>query len=208
MNEWNIQSRGHACQACNRHFADQQAYHTLLLDERREIHRIDVCEACWAGNYSEEIRRRPGFVSHWQGVYEAAPAVAQDPIKKENAETLLRKIIEQNDSRFAAAGYILAVMLERKRVLKVKEQFMRDGQRVFIYEQPRTADLFTITDPALQLNQLEAVQRDVASLLENGLPDPNVPVAGANDATIPVAAVAATGGPLEGGAGTPEPVSS
>jgi len=30
-------------------------------------------------------------------------------------------------------------MLERKRLLKVKEQLVRDGQRVFIYEQPATA---------------------------------------------------------------------
>ena len=52
---------------------------------------------------------------------------------------------------------------------------MRDGRRVFIYEQPATGDLFTITDPNLQLNQLEAVQRDVAALLEHGLNPPPVP---------------------------------
>jgi hypothetical protein len=206
MNEWNIQSRGHACQACGRHFVDQQAYHTLLLDERRQIHRIDVCEACWAEGHSQEASQRPGFVSHWQGVYEAAPAATPDPIKKENAETLLRKIIERNDPRFAAASYILAVMLERKRVLKVKEQLMREGQRVFIYEQPSTADLFTITDPVLQLNQLEEVQRDVASLLENVLPEAN-PVAPGADA--PAATVdAPAGDPVVGSADTPEPISS
>ena len=60
-------------------------------------------------------------------------------------------------------------MLERKRLLKVKEQVVRDGQRVFIYEQPKTGDIFTIIDPRLQLNQLEAVQQDVAALLEHGL---------------------------------------
>ena len=38
-------------------------------------------------------------------------------------------------------------MLERKRLLKVKEQLVRDGQRVFIYEQPATGDVFTIIDP-------------------------------------------------------------
>ncbi len=68
------------------------------------------------------------------------------------------------------AGYILAVMLERKRLLKVKEQLVREGKRVFVYEQPKTGDLFTILDPGLQLDQLESVQRDVAALLEHGLP--------------------------------------
>jgi hypothetical protein len=63
-------------------------------------------------------------------------------------------------------------MLERKRLLKIKEQMVRDGQRVFIYEQPATGDVFTVIDPALQLNQLEQVQRDVADLLEHGLNPP------------------------------------
>jgi hypothetical protein len=61
------------------------------------------------------------------------------------------------------------VMLERKRILKVKEQIVRDGQRVFIYEQPKTGDIFTIADPNLRLDQLEEVQRDVAMLLEQGV---------------------------------------
>ena len=63
-------------------------------------------------------------------------------------------------------------MLERKRILKVKEQIVRDGKRVFIYEQPGTGDVFTIADPDLHLDQLEAVQRDVAALLEHGLNPP------------------------------------
>jgi hypothetical protein len=81
-------------------------------------------------------------------------------------------LIKQNDPRYAPAGYILAVMLERKRVLKVKEQVVSDGKRVFIYEQPKTGDVFTIADPALRLDQLETVQRDVAALLEHGLNPP------------------------------------
>jgi hypothetical protein len=92
-----------------------------------------------------------------------------DVIQKDTAETILRKLIEQNDPRYAPAAFILAVMLERKRILKVKEQIMRDGQRVFIYEQPKTGDVFTIADPNLRLDQLEQVQRDAAQLLENGL---------------------------------------
>jgi len=95
-----------------------------------------------------------------------------EAIQKETAETLLRKLIEQNDPAHAPAGYILAVMLERKRILKVKEQIMREGQRIFIYEHPKTGDIFTIADPNLRLDQLEVVQRDVAALLEHGLNPP------------------------------------
>jgi hypothetical protein len=170
ITEWNIQSRGHGCEACGRVFADKEAYHTLLFEERAELRRSDICAECWEKQFSES-RDRKGFVSHWQGVFQLPPPPTE-AIKKETAETLLRKLIELNDPQYAPAGYILAVMLERKRLLKVKEQFVREGRRVFIYEQPKTGDVFTIVDPNLQLNQLEQVQRDVAALLEQGLNPP------------------------------------
>src|SRR2546421_5409928 len=161
MTEWNIQSRAHGCEACGKPFADQEAYHTLLFDERAGFRRSDICQACWQKQFSEGARDRKGFISYWQGVFEA-PKPRPDAIQKENAESLLRKLIELNDPKYVPAAYILAVMLERKRLLKIKEQLHRDGHRVFIYEQPGTGDAFTIVDPDLHLNQLEQVQHDVA----------------------------------------------
>lgn len=168
MNDWNIQARSHACGACGHAFGDRQVYHTLLLDLRQEIQRLDVCERCWRSEHVDGARDRKGFISHWQGVYEVPPPAPPEAIQKENAESLLRKMTEMNDSAHAASSYILAVMLERKRVLKVKEQFRREGRRIFVYEHAKTGDVFTIPDPDLQLNQLDAVQRDVAELLEHG----------------------------------------
>jgi hypothetical protein len=186
MNEWNIQSRAHACEACQRSFADQQVYHTLLFDVPPELRRTDICETCWQRQFADAAIQK-GLISRWQGIYEAPPPVV-DAIQKETAETVLRKLIEQNDPRYAPAGYILAVMLERKRILKVKEQIIRDGKRTFIYEQPRTGDIFTITDPDLHLNQLEEVQRDVAALLEHGLIPHPAEVASAGAEPLPAAA--------------------
>ena len=172
MNEWNIQSRGHACEACQQPFTDRQVYHTLLLDGSPDLLRSDVCEPCWQKQTADNANPK-GLISRWQGTYEA-PAPVAEAIQKETAETLLKKLIEQNDPRYIPAGFILAVMLERKRILKVKEQIIRDGKRTFVYEQAKTGDVFTITDPDLHLNQLEQVQRDVAHLLEHGFSSPQL----------------------------------
>ncbi len=188
MTEWKIQSRAQACEACGKPFADREAYHTLLFDEKATFRRSDICQGCWQKQYSDGARDRKGFVSYWQGVFEAPPPAQADPIQRANAESLLRKLIELNEPRYVPAAYILAVMLERKRLLKVREQQVRDGHRVFVYEQPGTGDVFTIADPGLQLNQLEAVQHDVAALLEHGL-NPPAP------APVPAAGPAAAGDP-------------
>ena len=193
MTDWNIQGRSHACQACEAPFANRQAYHTLLAFERHELARQDVCEACWTAQFAEGAKDRKGFISHWVGEYEAPPAAPPDPIQKETAETLLRRLMEKNDPQYRAAAYILAVMLERKKLLKVKAQLKENGGRTFVYEQPKTGDVFTIPDPELQLTQLETVQRQVAALMEGGL-EP----AGAAPAYIvppdqpPIAALAGT----------------
>lgn len=170
MNDWNIQSRAHACEACQQPFTDKQSYHTILSEEKVELRRQDVCNGCWQERFAgaQELN---GFISQWQGVYQAPPPVTE-AIQKETAETVLKKLIELNDPRYVPAGFILAVMLERKRVFKVKEQVMRDGKRTLIYEQSKTGEVFTITDPDLHLNQLEEVQRDVAHLLEHGFNPP------------------------------------
>ena len=57
-------------------------------------------------------------------------------------------------------------MLERKRVLKqVKTESRDGGQRVLIYEQGSTGDVFIVPDPQLRLDELEHVQNEVAELL-------------------------------------------
>jgi len=168
MNDWNIQSRAHQCQACHHAFEDQQHYHTLLLDEGQAYARRDLCDTCWQRDFQNQEREQ-SFVSYWHGTYEAPPEAPPEPIQKETAETLLRKLIELNKPEFSAAGYILAVMLERKRLLKIREQIRREGQRLFLYEHPKSGDLFTVVDPALNLGELDEVQRTVAALMEFGL---------------------------------------
>ena len=71
----------------------------------------------------------------------------------------------------ANACYVLAAMLERKRVLKqVKTESYDGGRRVLIYEQGTTGDVFVVPDPQLRLDELETVQNEVVQLLQNATP--------------------------------------
>ena len=170
MMEWHIQSRAHACQRSRRQFQDGETYHTLLLDTKAGFERMDLCVEAFR-EASPELMAQSNLVSHWKGVYEAPPPVPPEAIRKDDAESLLRRLLENRDPRHVASAFILAVMLERKRILRVKGQSRDSGRRIFVYEHPKSGDLFSIIDPDLQLHQLEAVQREVAHLLEHGLPE-------------------------------------
>jgi hypothetical protein len=93
------------------------------------------------------------------------PPKPAEPVPKENAEQLFRRLMGSNNSP-ANACYVLAAMLERKRVLKqVKTESRNGGRRVLIYEQGTTGDVFVVPDPQLRLGELETVQNEVAELL-------------------------------------------
>lgn len=169
MLEWNIQSRAHACQATGRAFAPGESFHTALLRSREGLERLDLCATAWR-DQSVEIQSRPGFVSHWVTTYEPPPATPPEAIRRDDAESLLRALLARRDPRHEGASFVLAAMLERKRLLKIKGQARDDGRRVTLYEHPRSGDVLAVVDPGLDLADLVAVQRDVATLLEHGLP--------------------------------------
>lgn len=174
MFEWNIQSRAHQCQLTGKTFVAGAPFHTVLLDAKVGFERLDLCPSAWK-EHGAEINQRPNYVSHWVGVYEAPPAVIPDAIKRDDAEALLRALIERKEERYVPTMFILAVMLERKKALRVKTQLREGGRRVIVYEHVKTGDVILIQDPDLQLAQLETVQHDVAYLLENGLPQKGLP---------------------------------
>ena len=168
MLEWNIQSRAHQCQITGKPFSEGESYHTVLLDAKVGFERMDLSIGAWK-EHGTEISQRPNYVSHWMGTYEAPAAAPPDAIKKDDAESLLRALLERKEERYVATAFILAVMLERKKVLRAKSQLREKKRRVIVYEHVKTGDILLITDPDLQLSQLETVQHDVAFLLEHGL---------------------------------------
>lgn len=160
MTEWDIQSRSDTCSGCRRPFVDREAYQTLLSMEAAGYTRRDLCAACFAG------APRDGVISYWQGEYKMPAPPPPEAIQKETAETLLRKLVESTDPSHAATRYILAVMLERKRILKHRDTVREeDGDELLVYEHARTGESFTLPDPHLRLDQLAQVQQEVAALL-------------------------------------------
>src|SRR5437867_10865437 len=149
MTEWDIQPRSHVCTGCQQPFADKQNYHTLLSVSGEGYQRRDLCVACYPA------APRDGVLSYWQGEYKLPPPPPPEPIQKDTAETLLRELVDSNDAGHAAARYILAVMLERKKILKHRDT----AEDVLIYEHATSGESFTVPDPHLRLDQLEAVQQ-------------------------------------------------
>ena len=161
MTEWDIQPRSHTCTGCQQPFADKQTYHTLLSMAAAGYERRDLCANCCPA------APRDGVLSYWQAEYKMPAPPPPEPIQKDTAETMLRKLVETKDPNQAGACYILAVMLERKRILKHRDTVTDEaGHELLVYEHAGSGESFTVPDPKLRLDQLEEVQRQVAELLQ------------------------------------------
>jgi len=162
--EWNIQSPGHQCARTGRPFEKDESIYTILSMGPEGFRREDVCQAAWQQAGGELIRDKAGVVSFWQHSYLPPAPPPPEALRKEDAESILRSMLERNLPEEKEVRYILAVMLERKRIFKHR-QTLRDGANILVYEHAKTGETFTIEDPHLRLDQLLAIQKRVASLL-------------------------------------------
>ncbi|PYI77601.1 MAG: hypothetical protein DMF01_00855 [Verrucomicrobia bacterium] len=158
-NEWAIKHRADFCAVTQRPFVPGEYFYTLLYHDSDGYRREDLSEEAWQGR-NENIRP----FSFWKSRYEPLPPKPAEPVPKENAEQLFRRLMGSNNPP-ANACYVLAAMLERKRVLKQVKTESRGATRVLIYEQGTTGDVFVVPDPQLRLDELETVQNEVAQLL-------------------------------------------
>jgi hypothetical protein len=167
---WNIRSRAHACAHTGNPFTQGESFYTALFDDPAtgDLIRRDFSLAAW-----DEARALAEPFSFWKSTYEPPVNDAKpEVVEKENAESLLRRLIEENSPGSENTRYILAVMLERKKILKHTATRDSDDASFLIYEHPKSGEIYIIRDPELKLDQVEAVQREVSLLLTLGARPP------------------------------------
>lgn len=160
--DWSLQSRGHHCTSTQKPFEDGEYFYTLLFDEKTGYRREDLCEEAYKALPTDVAQP----FSFWRSKYTPPPPPAPEPLARQTAEDLLRSYMVESSPQHRNARYLLAVMLERKRILKeVETKRSDDGTLIRVYEHGKSGEVFVIPDPELKLDEIEQVQMEVASLL-------------------------------------------
>ena len=158
--DWNIKSRSHSCQVTNVPFAEGDFFYTLLFFKDEESQRLDLSESAWEERKHDVSAPVP--FSYWRSKYEAPPPPAPETIPKDDAEGMLRYFLNQQDVKNQNACYILALMLERKKLLR---PLPSPEKTTLLYEHVATGETFIVRDPQLSLENLIEVQKEVSELL-------------------------------------------
>jgi len=155
--DWEIRKRSEVCTQTNRPFHEGEFFFTAIFREGDGFRREDVSEEAWSARTDGDAP-----FSFWRSKFEMPPPPPPEPLAKQDAEGILRKLIEENSEATKNARYILALMLERKRILKPMESSDPD---VLVYERAQTGETFLIPNPRLSLAQVPDVQKEVTALL-------------------------------------------
>ena len=160
--EWNIRTRGHVCSVCGKPLINRSLVVSALHSVNNTWERLDCHPECW-----KAMERDWEPFSLWDGVYlEPVKEERKEPLKKEDAGELLRRLITLDDPAMRNVVYVLAVMLERSKILVERDSKMLEDNTIRrVYEDRKNGDTFVIIDPRLRMENLSEVQQQVVSLL-------------------------------------------
>ena len=156
--DWEIKSRAHQCSRSGREFVEGEFFYTLLIREGEGFRREDLSEEAW-----KERNDNIQPFSFWRSKYDPPAPPPAEPLPRDDAEGLLRRLIQENDPAYANVRYILALMLERKRVIRPLESSDND---MLVYEHLSTGETLVLANPKLSFDRIPEVQREVSALLD------------------------------------------
>jgi hypothetical protein len=170
--EWDIKPCSGTCRVCESALENAQEYMARLLLGESGYERADYCMPCWTN-----LASPPPSFSLWKGVFRK-PAPPGEVLGKETAESLLRKLIEDKSDDKRNVIYVLAAMLERKRILVQKDRQTDDNDTaILVFEHKKSGEVFLVPDVQFHLDQLESVQEEVVAMLsgQESSPDKQPP---------------------------------
>ncbi len=162
--QWNIKSRAHVCAGSGRSFTEGEVFHTALFEIKDgTLERRDYSTEVWS---AADGPAKDAF-SHWRSAY--APPIREEKketMHKESAEELLRRLVTEDEAHTENARFILAVMLERQKILRQTDSHKIGETKLLIYEHRKTGDVLLIRDPEIPLADVDKVQAEVTLLLD------------------------------------------
>ncbi len=165
LNEtWHLRSRARQCSATGTPFIEGQPIITAIFPdpESSGYLRKDFLEEAWKQRGEEDGQP----FSSWRTTY--SPVITTEnpqAVTKQGAEDLLRTLVEEDQEHTENTRYILALMLERQKLLRETDSQPTSGGILRIYEHRKTGEVYIVKDPNIALDQVEKIQEEVILLL-------------------------------------------
>ncbi len=164
---WHVRNRSRQCAATGVPFTEGQPIVTALFPDPESggYLRKDFTQDAWKTIETEPVEGEIPF-SHWRTEFAPTPVnETVPPVTKQTAEDLLRTLVEEDQDHTENTRYILAIMLERQKLLRETDNQPTTGGILRIYEHRKTGEVYIVKDPNIPLSEVEKIQNEVIELL-------------------------------------------
>jgi hypothetical protein len=191
MSEWKFRRRQGWCGGCERRFEEGERHASSLAVRGDELVREDLCEPCWSRSGARDE------LFHWFTRHRAAQRGLQ--LDLATLEQVFLSLAGRSEPRLAELAYLIALLLLRKRRLRLERVARDERGEAMLVRRPRRTESLRVQVFDFAPERLEALRGELARLFEGG--EPALPSAGAGggEAAAPEGE-AEDGEPAAGGA--------
>jgi hypothetical protein len=173
--DYQIQTNTRRCALSGRTLEPGDRFFSVLLDTGGNLERRDYCADVWSGPPAEAF-------SFWSGRIAAPEAKRLPPIDTELLLDCFLRLAGQDDPERIRFRYIVALLLIRRRKLRLMDSEAShglgvkgqgqgvsnepsDGQSMITVRNPEGGEIYKVIDPKLSAEEMTAVQDEVYRLL-------------------------------------------
>jgi hypothetical protein len=158
MVDYQIQPNTRRCSATGRDLKPGERYFSVLLDENGKFARRDYSADAWQGP-------PPGAFSFWVGRIPTAEAKKRPPIDDDLLLDCFTRLDGEAEPRRVTFRFVLALLLMRRKRLKLEESVTEGGDEVLLMRCTRSGATHRVVNPQLTDAQIAEVQEEVFQAL-------------------------------------------
>jgi hypothetical protein len=158
MTDYQIQPHTRRCAATGRELKAGDRCYSVLLEEAGKFVRKDYAADAWAGPPA-------GAFSFWAARLPASEARRRPPVDDDLLLECFGRLEGQDEPARVSFRYVLALLLLRRRRLRLEGEERDGGRELLRLRCPRTGARHEVANPGLADEELAAVQDEVFQAL-------------------------------------------
>jgi hypothetical protein len=155
--DYELQRSARHCTASGREFAPGEEFYSVLLVEGAELRRYDYALDAWPGPPA-------GAIGWWKSQVPAANARRSPQAPNDVLLQFFDELAQQPDKQ--DMRYVLALLLVRRRVMRLEEEQHASGGEVLLLHCPRRDANYEVPVSVPDPQRIDEIQQQLAQLLE------------------------------------------
>lgn len=144
------------CSATGRELAEGETFYSALISEAGQVKRLDYCAEAWPGPPPEAL-------GWWKS---QIPRKEAQRAKLAPNDVLWRYFVEiEGQAALADVSYVLALLLVRRRVLRLEDTQVEGGQETLVLYCPREESTHHVRACAMSDARVTEIQEQLQQLL-------------------------------------------